>query len=89
MKYNSSRFFFWVGSQKQFVTMMLRYNSTRTRVMAVTVGKALTISNASVRCYKDQNIASPGNRTRVARMGILHDTTTPATRFKVELVIQI
>ena len=24
--------------------------------------------------------ASPGNRTRVARMGILHDTTTPATR---------
>ena len=23
--------------------------------------------------------ASPGNRTRVARMGILHDTTTPAT----------
>ena len=25
------------------------------------------------------NVASPGNRTRVARMGILHDTTTPAT----------
>ena len=24
-------------------------------------------------------VASPGNRTRVARMGILHDTTTPAT----------
>ena len=23
--------------------------------------------------------APPGNRTRVARMGILHDTTTPAT----------
>merc|ERR1712074_352281 len=23
-----------------------------------------------------KNIASPGNRTRVARMGILHDTTT-------------
>ena len=26
-----------------------------------------------------KNCASPGNRTRVARMGILHDTTTPAT----------
>ena len=24
------------------------------------------------------NSAPPGNRTRVARMGILHDTTTPA-----------
>lgn len=23
-------------------------------------------------------LALPGNRTRVARMGILHDTTTPA-----------
>ena len=28
--------------------------------------------------WKNHN-ASPGNRTRVARMGILHDTTTPAT----------
>ena len=27
-----------------------------------------------------KNLASPGNRTRVARMGILHDTTTPATQ---------
>lgn len=25
-----------------------------------------------------KKIAPPGNRTRVARMGILHDTTTPA-----------
>ena len=24
--------------------------------------------------------APPGNRTRVARMGILHDTTTPAAQ---------
>ena len=29
--------------------------------------------------YIKKNLASPGNRTRVARMGILHDTTTPAT----------
>ena len=28
-----------------------------------------------------QKCASPGNRTRVARMGILHDTTTPATLY--------
>ena len=28
-----------------------------------------------------KKLASPGNRTRVARMGILHDTTTPATHF--------
>ena len=27
--------------------------------------------------------ASPGNRTRVARMGILHDTTTPAMPLRV------
>ena len=27
----------------------------------------------------EKESASPGNRTRVARMGILHDTTTPAT----------
>ena len=27
-----------------------------------------------------KKLASPGNRTRVARMGILHDTTTPATQ---------
>ena len=26
----------------------------------------------------EQKFAPPGNRTRVARMGILHDTTTPA-----------
>ena len=25
-----------------------------------------------------KRVAPPGNRTRVARMGILHDTTTPA-----------
>ena len=30
--------------------------------------------------YIKKNLASPGNRTRVARMGILHDTTTPATQ---------
>ncbi len=29
--------------------------------------------------------ASPGNRTRVARMGILHDTTTPATQLVLGL----
>ena len=28
--------------------------------------------------FKKANPAPPGNRTRVARMGILHDTTTPA-----------
>ena len=28
---------------------------------------------------RKSEVASPGNRTRVARMGILHDTTTPAT----------
>ena len=27
---------------------------------------------------KNAERAPPGNRTRVARMGILHDTTTPA-----------
>ena len=29
-------------------------------------------------CDGLENCAPPGNRTRVARMGILHDTTTPA-----------
>ena len=33
---------------------------------------AMAFANA-IKC-----IAPPGNRTRVARMGILHDTTTPA-----------
>ena len=28
--------------------------------------------------WKENIVALPGNRTRVARMGILHDTTTPA-----------
>ena len=32
--------------------------------------------------------ASPGNRTRVARMGILHDTTTPATHQTVPQAIR-
>ena len=32
--------------------------------------------------------ASPGNRTRVARMGILHDTTTPATHSLGQLPIK-
>ena len=30
---------------------------------------------------RNQNYAPPGNRTRVARMGILHDTTTPAALY--------
>ena len=30
---------------------------------------------------KKKECAPPGNRTRVARMGILHDTTTPAARW--------
>ena len=30
---------------------------------------------------KQKGHAPPGNRTRVARMGILHDTTTPAAQF--------
>ena len=32
-----------------------------------------------------ENYALPGNRTRVARMGILHDTTTPAAHFPLEM----
>jgi hypothetical protein len=30
--------------------------------------------------------APPGNRTRVARMGILHDTTTPAAPCILEVI---
>ena len=33
-----------------------------------------------------KKLASPGNRTRVARMGILHDTTTPATQYSTKMV---
>ena len=40
---------------------------------------------SSVKKKKKKNgskdLAPPGNRTRVARMGILHDTTTPAAHF--------
>ena len=32
-----------------------------------------------------ENNALPGNRTRVARMGILHDTTTPAALYTMEM----
>ena len=32
-----------------------------------------------------ENYALPGNRTRVARMGILHDTTTPAAHSPLEM----
>ena len=35
----------------------------------------------SKRKQVEKKYASPGNRTRVARMGILHDTTTPVTPY--------
>ena len=36
-------------------------------------------SHSMERLLWQKSVALPGNRTRVARMGILHDTTTPAT----------
>ena len=40
----------------------------------------LKMKNIMLYIIMQKQIASPGNRTRVARMGILHDTTTPATQ---------
>ena len=40
--------------------------------------KNKTRKSHQVKTSLDKSNAPPGNRTRVARMGILHDTTTPA-----------
>ena len=42
-----------------------------------------------VQLYRKITSAPPGNRTRVARMGILHDTTTPAARQMYVILSQI
>ena len=50
-------------------------------------GKLFGMSINSRVCSK--NFAPPGNRTRVARMGILHDTTTPAAHCMGFSVIEL
>ena len=72
----------WLRVPKKFRT----HGGTRTpnlrfrRPTPYPLGHAGTVKDVfSLWGIKKKKVASPGNRTRVARMGILHDTTTPAT----------
>ena len=59
--------------------------STETNNTCVGSKSILILINAEKNLMEEKKCASPGNRTRVARMGILHDTTTPATQLVLGL----
>uniref|UniRef100_A0A8I5YR75 MAPK regulated corepressor interacting protein 2 n=1 Tax=Pongo abelii TaxID=9601 RepID=A0A8I5YR75_PONAB len=46
------------------------------------------VSESSLFKWGKKSAAPPGNRTRVARMGILHDTTTPAALLEVVAAVK-